>query len=264
VTASATAGASALTSNPAHVTWGGGKHLTYLDLSTSPSGGIVGQAVTLRASLSDATLNPLAPISGASIHFTLGAQSCNGVTNANGIASCSITPAAQGQLILSASYAGSASYTSSAASQAFGVLVVAGSGAPPDAPTIGGATAGESRITVTFAPPANDGGSAITSYTVTCTRVGGGAPVTATGSGSPITVFGLTDGVSYTCTVSATNSSGPGASSTASNTATPIAGPAIVQQPIPTLTRSSELILIGLLALLAGIALRRRRTGFLF
>lgn len=83
--------------------------------------------------------------------------------------------------------------------------------------------------------------------------------MSATGSGSPITVFGLTDGVTYTCTVSATNSAGPGASSAASNQATPVAGPATVQQPIPTLTGWGELMLIGLLALLAGAVLRRRQ-----
>jgi hypothetical protein len=136
---------------------------------------------------------------------------------------------------------------------------VAAAGSPPSAPTIGSAAPGDERITVTFAPPANDGGSAIASYTVTCTPVGGGTPVSATGSGSPITVFGLTEGVTYTCTVSATNSSGPGASSAASNPATPAGRPVIVQQPIPTLTRWGELVLMGLLALLAGVALRRRR-----
>jgi hypothetical protein len=37
----------------------------------------------------------------------------------------------------------------------------------PAAPTIGTATAGDGQATVTFTAPANDGGSAITSYTVT-------------------------------------------------------------------------------------------------
>ncbi len=261
VTASGTAGASELTSNPAHVTWIAGKHLTFLDLSTSPSGGIVGQPVTLHASLSDVTLNPVAPISGASIHVVLGAQSCDGVTGADGVASCNITPSTTGSLVLSASYLGSALYTSAAAAQNLAVLAAGGTGSPPGAPTIGSATPGEARITVTFTPPTNDGGSAITSYAVTCTPVGGGTPVTATGSGSPITVLGLTDGVTYTCTVSATNGAGPGAASAASNQATPLATPSVVQQPIPALARSGELVLVALLALLAGMALRRRERG---
>jgi hypothetical protein len=162
---------------------------------------------------------------------------------------------------LSASYAGSAAYNSAAASQAFGVLAAGGAGSPPGAPTIGSASAEDDRITVTFTPPASDGGSPITSYAVSCTPIGGGAPVSATGSGSPITVFGLTDGVTYTCTVSATNGAGPGAASAASNQATPFAAPSVAQQPIPALTRSGEIVLVALLVLLAGMALRRRERG---
>jgi hypothetical protein len=69
----------------------------------------------------------------------------------------------------------------------------------------------------------------------------------------------LVNGVTYTCTVSASNSAGPGSSSAASNQATPFAGPAAVQQPIPALTGWGELVLIGLLALLAGAVLRGRQ-----
>jgi hypothetical protein len=257
VRATSTTGGLDLTSSPVQVTWGPGKDRSFLDISASPAGSLAGDTVTVRASLFDVSVNPAAPIPGASIHFALGLQSCNGTTDASGIASCGLAASTAGQFVLMASYAGSAAYTAAAASQNFGVVAAAGS--PPSAPTIGSAAPGDERITVTFAPPANDGGSAIASYTVTCTPVGGGTPVSATGSGSPITVFGLTEGVTYTCTVSATNSSGPGASSAASNPATPAGRPVIVQQPIPTLTRWGELVLMGLLALLAGVALRRRR-----
>lgn len=58
-----------------------------------------------------------AAVAGASLHFTLGAQSCNGSTSASGVASCSIMPSSAGQLVLSASYAGSSVYTSAVASQ---------------------------------------------------------------------------------------------------------------------------------------------------
>ncbi len=87
----------------------------------------------------------------------------------------------------------------------------------PGAPTIGTATAGDTQATVTFTPPASNGGATISLYTVTSSP--GGA--TGTGAGSPITVNGLTNGVSYTFTVTADNSAGTGAASAASNAETP-------------------------------------------
>ncbi|MEN5207811.1 fibronectin type III domain-containing protein [Stenotrophomonas terrae] len=91
----------------------------------------------------------------------------------------------------------------------------------PDAPTIGTATAGDTQATVTFSAPASTGGAAISPNGYTVTANPGGA--TGTGSSSPITVTGLTNGVSYTFTVAATNSAGNGASSSASNSVIPAA-----------------------------------------
>ncbi len=87
----------------------------------------------------------------------------------------------------------------------------------PDAPTIGTATAGNAQATVTFTPPVDDGGSAITTYTVTSNP----GAVTATDTGSPITVTGLANGTTYTFTVTATNAIGTSLPSAASNAVTP-------------------------------------------
>lgn len=88
----------------------------------------------------------------------------------------------------------------------------------PGAPTIGTAVAMNAAARVHFTPPANSGGSPVTSYTATSSPGG----ITATGTGSPIIVGGLTNGVAYTFTVTATNAVGTSSASAASNSVTPL------------------------------------------
>ena len=97
----------------------------------------------------------------------------------------------------------------------------------PGAPTGVSATPGNASADVSFTAPASNGGSAITSYTVTATdtTTSGNGGQTATGSASPIAVPGLTNGDSYTFTVTATNGVGTGPASSASNAVTPATVP---------------------------------------
>ncbi|QTH40678.1 S-layer homology domain-containing protein [Cohnella sp. LGH] len=90
----------------------------------------------------------------------------------------------------------------------------------PDAPGYVTAFAGDGEATVFFYPPASNGGSPITEYTVTSEPAGG----TQTGSASPIKVTGLTNGQSYTFTVTAKNALGTSEASAPSSSVTPKVG----------------------------------------
>ena len=95
----------------------------------------------------------------------------------------------------------------------------------PGAPTIGAATAGDSTATVTWTPPASDGGAPIIGYTVnaldgTGTLVG---TVTVAGNVTSATVTGLINGTAVTLQVVATNIVGTGPASGSSNAVTPTA-----------------------------------------
>src|ERR1035441_1505076 len=89
----------------------------------------------------------------------------------------------------------------------------------PSAPVSPVATPGIAGASVSFPPSASDGGSPIIRYTVTSSPGG----IAAIGGAPPIAVSGLTNGTSYTFTVTATNIHGPSAASAASNTVIPSA-----------------------------------------
>ncbi|HAM01569.1 MAG TPA: hypothetical protein DCQ30_04990 [Acidimicrobiaceae bacterium] len=101
----------------------------------------------------------------------------------------------------------------------------------PGAPSGVSAQAGNAQATVSFTAP-NNGGSTITSYAVTADdTTGSNGGQVAYGASSPVTVSGLTNGDSYTFTVTATNADGTGPSSSPSNTVTPTATATVPSAP---------------------------------
>ena len=118
VTAEATVGDATLTSNAARVTFAEGPHATFIGFMGT-GGAVAGQPTTLKASLVDIAVDPQVPIAGASVHFSVGGQSCNGTTDANGVASCAVTVSTPGAYTLTATYAGTSQYLPASASTAF-------------------------------------------------------------------------------------------------------------------------------------------------
>ena len=106
----------------------------------------------------------------------------------------------------------------SAVSNSFAPAEVPG---PPTGPV---ATPGAGSASVAFTPPVDNGGSAIESYSVSCTALNGD-PGSASGASSPVAVIGLTNGKTYSCTATATNSIGTGLPSAVSNSFVPEAVP---------------------------------------
>lgn len=95
-------------------------------------------------------------------------------------------------------------YTISAIQQ--NQTVLAAFATVPGAPAIGLARAEAGQAIVTFTPPAANGGSPITSYTVTSNP----SAIAVHGGASPLTVSGLQAGTVYTFTVKANNAFGSG------------------------------------------------------
>jgi uncharacterized protein (DUF2147 family) len=124
------------------------------------------------------------------------------------------------------------------AAGSFGVLLVCISAAPawaaaPDAPAKPSVTANDAQIVVDFSAPF-DGGATITGYTASCVSSDGGDPGSVDANSLSITVPDLTNGNTYTCTVTATNDDGTSAESPPSDAVVPATFPEAPPQPSVT------------------------------
>jgi len=99
-------------------------------------------------------------------------------------------------------------------------------------------TAGDSQATVFWSAPA-DNGAPVVSYTVT--PIGPGGPLSATtvsAAATSVVIGGMTNGTSYSFTVTATNAVGSSAAA-ASGTVTPAAPPLLATAPLSPLLPSA-------------------------
>jgi kumamolisin len=117
IVASAIVGGETLTSDPSKIDWSPGAHATYLGLNASPTSAFAGWPVRLVANLADVSGGAIAGISGATVSFLVDGQSCNGVSDASGAASCTVVVPDVGAFTLTATYAGSAAYLPASATQ---------------------------------------------------------------------------------------------------------------------------------------------------
>ncbi|UKA60097.1 fibronectin type III domain-containing protein [Arthrobacter sp. FW306-2-2C-D06B] len=214
---------------------------------------------TVAQALGNASTAPTAPAAPSGVAATAGNGSAvvSWTAPANGgspITSYTVTPSSGGTALAPVTVSGNPPSTTATvtglsngtaytftvtATNAVGTSAPSAASAPvtptaptaPAAPTGVTATAGNASAVVSWTAPAN-GGSPITSYTVT-PSTGGTALAPVTVSGNPpsttATVTGLTNGTAYTFTVTATNAVGTSPASAASAPVTPSA-------PVPGVT----------------------------
>ena len=207
--------------------WNGTTGLTHQSLiafsfaTGSPTVPSAPTGVSASAGDTTATVSWSAPFDGGSpiTGYTVTSNPSGGTASTLGATSTTVTGLTDGVSYTFSVVATNAIGPSNASSPSNSVIPAAPT--VPDPPTGAVATAGDGQATVSWTPPVFNGGSAITGYTVTSDPAGGTA---STLGATSTTVTGLTDGVSYTFSVVATNVVGPSNASTPSNSVTPTAG----------------------------------------
>ncbi len=177
------------------------------------------QTIAFGAITGQSLNSPPLTITGASASSSLPLTFTSATTAVCTVSGATIFFVKLGNCTIAANQGGNVDFVAAApVAQSFTV-----SASVPGAPIIGAVTGGNQTAMIAFTPPASDGGSAIVDYTATCI---GGAGSASTGTAPPITVNGLTNGVTYSCSVRARNAVGTGApSATATVTPVPILPP---------------------------------------
>lgn len=143
--------------------------------------------------------------------------------NSSAAQTFTIAPTVAGNIVLTATNSGGLTNPAS--------LTYSSKAVVPAAPVSVVASAGNKTATVTFVAPSNNGGSAITGYTVTSIPAGG-VDTNAGSTSLQHTISGLTNGLSYTFTVKAVNSVGSSVASLQSNPVIPASSSTIEYKAI--------------------------------
>ena len=193
---------------------------------------------------SQATLSWTAPANngGAAVTGYTVTSSPGGITCVTSTTSCTVTGLVNGNSYTFTVTANNPSGTGPASTPSSAVVPAT----TPDAPTgvvasvnSGTAFGGQPPVTVTWTDPVFNGGSAITSYTVTSAPAGGTCTVSGAAATTCTISTGLTLGTSYTFTVKATNVIGSSAASTASNAVAPATVPSAPTSVTAVVTAST-------------------------
>ncbi len=181
---------------------------TTTSVTSDPPNPVDGQPVSYTATVT--TTGATTPTGAVSFSDSTGTLCANVALSesAQDTATCSTTYNGSSA---TATYSGDTNYATSTSSLGFA----------PDPPTAFTATSGNGQVVFTWEAPTNTGGSAVTGYTVSDTT---GDSCTAPSTGTGCTISNLTNGTSYTFSVTATNGTGTSAPS-APQTVTPFTLP---------------------------------------
>jgi len=206
-------------------------------------------------SLSRVSGNPEFEVSGTVVNSTPSAASNTGCEDASGgnpSGACGTVELAGD--FSSVTFTVIDTNTSTSAGDGFGWTVSFDPSVPPADVSV---TPGDGALTVSFTPVSGE-----SNYTATCKPADDGTPVTAdVTSGSSIMVSGLTNGVSYSCSVAVTGYTGVADSASVSET--PVAADVQYAEatPVPTLGFFAQWLVSMLLGGLGVFGIRRRKKS---
>lgn len=171
-------------------------------------------------------------ITGYSAFAAPGTASCSAAAAAR---SCDITGLTNGIAYTVSVSATSAVGTGPVATAAAAVIPQS----VPAAPTSVRGVAGDTNVTVMWTAPVDVGGASITGFEVTSSDGASKCATSGTQPAQQCTIFGLTNLVAYTFTVRARNAAGLGASSAASDPATPLPDGMVLPSVTPSVAPSA-------------------------